>query len=67
MYHLGRRLKEKAKQDPRPRQCGVERLDLDYSVGGTMQRPKVEEVLQEINGYTVADNTLVSSFTELES
>ena len=67
MYHLGRRLKEKAKQDPRPRNAGLNALTWDYSVGGTMQEPKVEEVLQEINGYTVADHTLVSSFTELKA
>jgi len=67
MYHLGRRLKEKAKQDPRPRNAGLSALTWDYSVGGTMQEPKVEEVLQEINGYTVADRALVSGFTELKA
>jgi formate dehydrogenase major subunit len=67
MYHLGRRLKEKAKQDPRPRNAGLRALTWDYSLEGTMQEPKVEEVLQEINGYTVADHTLVSGFTELKA
>ncbi len=67
MYHLGRRLKEKAKQDPRPRNAGLRALTWDYSVGGAMQEPQVEEVLQEINGYTVADHALVSSFTELKA
>jgi formate dehydrogenase major subunit len=67
MYHLGRRLKEKAKQDPRPRNAGLGALTWDYSLEGTMQEPKVEEVLQEINGYAVADHTLVSGFTELKA
>ena len=67
MYHLGRRLKEKAKQDPRPRNAGLRALTWDYSLEGTMQEPKVEEVLQEINGYIVADHTLVSGFTELKA
>jgi formate dehydrogenase major subunit len=67
MYHLGRRLKEKAKQDSRPRNAGLRALTWDYSVEGTMQEPRVEEVLQEINGYTVADHALVSGFTELKA
>jgi formate dehydrogenase major subunit len=67
MYHLGRRLKEKAKQDPRPRNAGLRALTWEYSLEGTMREPKVEEVLQEINGYTVADNTLVAGFTELKA
>lgn len=67
MYHLGRRLKEKAKQDPRPRNAGLNALTWDYSLAGTMQEPSVEEVLQEINGYTVADRALISNFTELKA
>jgi formate dehydrogenase major subunit len=67
MYHLGRRLKEKAKQDPRPRNAGLNALTWNYSVEGRMQEPKVEEVLQEINGYQVADHTLVSGFNELKA
>jgi formate dehydrogenase major subunit len=67
MHHLGRRLKEMAKQDPRPRNAGLRALTWDYSVEGTMQEPKVEEVLREINGYTVADHTLLSGFTELKA
>jgi formate dehydrogenase major subunit len=67
MYHLGRRLKEKAKHDPRPRNAGLSALTWDYSLEGTMQEPKVEEVLQEINGYAVADHNLVSGFNELKA
>ena len=67
MYHLGRRLKEKAKQDPRPRNAGLSALTWDYSLEGTMQEPKVEEVLQEINGYAVADHNLVSGFNDLKA
>jgi len=67
MYHLGRRLKEKAKQDPRPRNAGLRALTWDYSLEGTMQEPKVEEVLEEINGYQVTDHTLVSGFNELKA
>lgn len=67
MYHLGRRLKEKAKRDPKPRNAGLNALTWDYTARGTMQEPRVEEVLQEINGYQVADHALVSGFTELKA
>jgi formate dehydrogenase major subunit len=67
MFHLGRRLKEKAKQDPRPRNAGLSALTWDYSLEGKLQEPKVEEVLQEINGYSVADRKLVSGFGELKA
>ncbi len=66
MYHLGRRLKERATQDPRPSNAGLRALTWDYSLEGKMQEPKVEEILQEINGYQVADHTLVSGFNELK-
>jgi formate dehydrogenase major subunit len=67
MYHLGRRLKEKAKHDLQPRDAGLSALTWDYSPEGTMQEPKVEEVLQEINGYTVSDRKHVSGFGELKA
>jgi formate dehydrogenase major subunit len=70
MYHLGRRLREKAKQDPRPRNAGLNALTWDYSLEsleGKLQEPRVEEILQEINGYTVADRRLVSGFGELKA
>jgi formate dehydrogenase major subunit len=67
MYHLGRRLKEKAKTDPRPRNAGLNALTWNYATEGEHQEPKVEEVLQEINGYTLPERKLVSGFTELQA
>ena len=67
MYHLGTRLKEKAKRDPRPRNAGLNALTWDYSVTGAEREPRVEEILQEINGYTGPDRTLVSGFGELKA
>jgi formate dehydrogenase major subunit len=67
MCHLGRRLKDKAKRDPRPRNAGLNALTWDYSVTGMLQEPCVEEILQEINGCTVADKKLVSGFGELKA
>ena len=67
VYHLGRRLKEKGKRDPRPRNAGLNALTWDYSVTGTLREPRVEEVLQEINGYTAAGRTLLGGFGELKA
>ena len=68
LYTLGKRLKELYARDadqsaPRVRQI----LDLtwDYPTTGKHQEPDVEKVLQEINGYVVADGTPVKSYTEL--
>src|SRR6185437_12585193 len=65
--HLGRRLKEKARNDPRPRNAGLNALTWDYSTEGRFAEPDAEEILQEINGYTVSDRKLVTGFKELKS
>jgi formate dehydrogenase major subunit len=67
MYHLGRRLKEKARLDPRPRNAGLNALTWDYTLEGEMREPSAEEILQEINGYTVPDRKQVKGFTELKA
>ena len=67
MYHLGRRLKEKAKRDPRPRNAGLNALTWNYSTHGKHGEPEVEEVLQEINGRTVADGKLLPGFKALKN
>jgi formate dehydrogenase major subunit len=51
MYHLGRRLKEKAKNDSRPRNAGLNALTWEYPVEGKHEEPDVEAVLKDINGY----------------
>ena len=65
MYHLGRRLKEKGRLDPRPRNAGLNALTWDYTLKGKLNEPSVEEVLQEVNGHNLKDGTLVKGFTEL--
>lgn len=67
MYHLGRRLKEKAARRPSPRNAGLNALTWDYCLEGETREPKVEEVLQEINGWTIADRKLVSGFKDLKA
>jgi formate dehydrogenase major subunit len=67
MYHLGLRLKEKAAGDARKRNDGLRALTWEYPVDGAICEPDVEEVLKEINGWTVADRKQVKSFTELKA
>ena len=67
MYHLGRRIKEKAKNDPRPRNAGLNALTWDYPTEGSYAEPKVEEVLKEINGYTVTDRKQLKHITDLKN
>ena len=56
VYHLGRRIKDKAKNDRRSRNAGLNALTWDYPLEGEEREPKVSEVLKEINGWTVADH-----------
>jgi formate dehydrogenase major subunit len=67
MYHLGRRLKERARNDPRRRNAALNALTWDYSTEGAMAEPVVEEVLQEINGRTLKDGKLVAGFRDLKA
>jgi formate dehydrogenase major subunit len=67
MYHLGVLMKDKARRDPRPRNTGLLSLTWDYRTEGKHQEPVAEEILQEINGYTIANRELVPGFTALKS
>jgi formate dehydrogenase major subunit len=67
IYHLGRRLKEKAALDPRPRNAGLSALTWDYSLSGKHHEPSVEEVLQEINGRVLSTGSLVSGYGDLQA
>ncbi len=66
IYHLGRRLKalyagSKARKDQ-----PLQDVTWDYPTRGRAAEPSAEAVLQEINGYTVADRKLVSGFSDLK-
>jgi formate dehydrogenase major subunit len=67
MYHLWRRVAEKAKLDPSPRNTGLLALTMNYTLEGDHREPSSPEILQEINGWTVADHKLVSGFGELKA
>lgn len=67
MYHLGRRLQEKARNDSRPRNAGLTALSWNYSTEGAHAEPNAEEVLKEINGYTVADRKQLAHIKDLKN
>ncbi len=67
VYHLGRRLKEKAARDRRPRNDGLNALTWSYRTEGPLDEPVVDEILQEINGRRTADKSLVSGFRDLKA
>ena len=67
VYHLGRRLKEKAARDRRPCNAGLNALTWTYTEEGAIREPSAIDVLQEINGRTVADGKLVSGFKALKA
>src|ERR1700691_3628382 len=66
MYHLWRRVVEKAKLDPCPRNRGLLALTMNYTLEGDHLEPASPEILQEINGWTVADHKLLTGFGELK-
>ena len=65
-YHLGKRLKELYAGSTDPRDRAIQDFTWDYSVEGPIEEPKAEQVLAEINGYTVADRKPVSAYTKLK-
>jgi formate dehydrogenase major subunit len=67
IFDLGRLLKDRARKDPCARNAGLNALTWDYRTEGEHHEPVAEDILQEINGYTVADRKLVSGFTALKS
>ncbi len=55
----------RAAADRRRRNEGLNALWWDYRTEGEIAEPDVEQVVKEINGWTVADRRLVSGFKEL--
>ena len=65
VFHLGRRLKEKARLEPSPRHAALDALTWNYGTIGAHAEPDIEEVLQEINGRHLPDGRLLSDYKEL--
>jgi formate dehydrogenase major subunit len=67
MYHLGRRIKAKAKGDKRPRNAGLNALTWEYPVEGEQRDPDAEAVLKEINGRKLADGKQLTHIQDLKN
>jgi formate dehydrogenase major subunit len=67
IYHLGAHLKRKAENDPRPRNEGLKALTWNYSTHGKHAEPNNEQVLKEINGYTVSDREQLTRIKDLQN
>jgi formate dehydrogenase major subunit len=65
VFHLGRRLKERAKASRRRRDQPLRALTWDYPLAGARREPVVEEIAREINGRQVDGGELVNGFGEL--
>jgi len=64
--HLGRRLRELYAGSAEERDHPLLAMTWDYPLEGVMQEPRVESVLEEISGYTVADDQQVAGFADLK-
>jgi formate dehydrogenase major subunit len=67
VHHLGLRLKELYAESDDPADEPIRHITLDYRMTGERREPDAEDVLREINGYTVADRKQLSEFTELKN
>jgi len=67
VYHLGRRIKQKAALSPNmKRDIAIKSLTWDYPTEGKIAEPVGEAILAEINGWTWKDKKHVKSFDELK-
>jgi formate dehydrogenase major subunit len=67
VYHLGKRLKAKAAANQSKRNEPLNSLTWEYTTEGPHAEPKVEEILQEINGWTTADRKPLKKYKELKN
>ena len=67
MFHLGRRLKEKAKANPVAKNVALNALTWDYRTHGKHAEPVIEDVIAEINGFTLADRKNVADYKQLKA
>jgi formate dehydrogenase major subunit len=66
VFHLGRRLIERARRSGKQRDLLLRALVWDYPTRGQIQEPSAEAVLTEINGYTWPDRKPVPGYAELK-
>jgi formate dehydrogenase major subunit len=66
MVHLGRRLKAMVKDDHDSRNEGLRALTWDYATEGPQAEPTAEDVLKEINGWTLPDQQQLAHIKDLK-
>lgn len=67
IYHLGRLMKAKATNDTRPRNDGLRALTWNYSTEGKHAEPDVEDVLREINGFSLPQRKQLEHIKDLKN
>ncbi len=67
IYKLGQRLRAMYADSRDPKDLPIQHVTWEYPTEGPLAEPNAEAVLQEINGYTVADRKLVDGFTSLKN
>ena len=61
------RLKKLYRESTKDRDKPIQNLVWNYRREGSLQEPVVEDIVKEINGYTVADGKVVKDFTQLKA
>ncbi len=67
VVHLGRRLKAMAQHKHDSRNDGLRALTWDYTTEGALAEPRAEEVLQEINGWSLPDHQQLARIKDLKN
>lgn len=67
MTELYLRLKELYKDSTKERDKPIQNLVWNYRRAGPLQEPVVEDIVKEINGYTIADGKVVKDYTALKA
>src|SRR5256885_1201707 len=67
MTELYIRLKNLYKDSTKERDKPIQNLTWNYRRSGPQQEPVVDDIVKEINGYTVADGKVVKGFTQLKA
>ena len=67
VFHLGRRLKKMAEREDGKIHDGLRALTWDYSTEGKDADPKAEDVLREINGWSLPERIQLSHIKDLKN
>ncbi len=66
VFHLGKRMKELYAESYESKDRAIRDMTWDYPVHGRIAEPKADDIVKEINGFTVADGKPVNMFTDLK-